>query len=85
MAAPTINKVLVLGRRLMGRQIALQCALFDVDVTIYCRSEISRAGPGATWSAMPIIWSRTATSRPIGPPGPGRGSPYPGPGGGGRG
>ena len=42
MASHEINKVLVLGAGLMGRQIALQCALFDVDVTIYCRSEISR-------------------------------------------
>ncbi len=43
MAANRIKKVLVLGAGLMGRQIAFQCALFDVDVALYCRSEISLA------------------------------------------
>ena len=43
MQTQEIKKVLVLGAGLMGRQIALQCALFDVEVTIFCRSEISLA------------------------------------------
>lgn len=43
MQTTAIKKVLVLGAGLMGRQIAMQCALFDVDVTIYGRSEISLA------------------------------------------
>jgi 3-hydroxybutyryl-CoA dehydrogenase len=38
-----IKKVLVIGSGLMGRQIALQCALFQVNVSIYGRSEISLA------------------------------------------
>jgi 3-hydroxybutyryl-CoA dehydrogenase len=38
-----IKKVLVIGSGLMGRQIALQCALFQVDVCVYGRSEISLA------------------------------------------
>ena len=43
MQAQEIKKVLVIGSGLMGRQIALQCALFDVEVSIYGRSEISLA------------------------------------------
>ncbi len=43
MKAQEIKKVLVIGSGLMGRQIALQCALFDVEVSIYGRSEISLA------------------------------------------
>lgn len=43
MQAQDIKKVLVIGCGLMGRQIALQCALFDVDVCLYGRSEISLA------------------------------------------
>ncbi len=43
MSAPTINKVLVIGAGLMGQQIALQCALFDVAVNLFCRSEIALA------------------------------------------
>jgi 3-hydroxybutyryl-CoA dehydrogenase len=43
MKAKEIKKVLVIGSGLMGRQIALQCALFDVEVSIYGRSEISLA------------------------------------------
>ncbi|MGQ9921947.1 MAG: 3-hydroxyacyl-CoA dehydrogenase NAD-binding domain-containing protein [Desulfobacca sp.] len=43
MELTAINKVLVLGAGLMGRQIAMQCALFDVEVTLYGRSEISLA------------------------------------------
>jgi 3-hydroxybutyryl-CoA dehydrogenase len=43
MQAKDISKVLVIGSGLMGRQIALQCALFQVDVSVYGRSEISLA------------------------------------------
>jgi 3-hydroxybutyryl-CoA dehydrogenase len=43
MKAQEIKKVLVIGSGLMGRQIALQCALFQVEVSIYGRSEISLA------------------------------------------
>jgi 3-hydroxybutyryl-CoA dehydrogenase len=43
MQAHEIKKVLVIGAGLMGRQIALQCALFKVEVTMYGRSEISLA------------------------------------------
>jgi len=43
MESQEIKKVLVLGAGLMGRQIALQCALFGVEVTMFCRSEISMA------------------------------------------
>lgn len=43
MQANKIQKVLVLGAGLMGRQIALQCALFEVNVSLFCRSEISLA------------------------------------------
>jgi 3-hydroxybutyryl-CoA dehydrogenase len=43
MQAEDIKKVLVIGAGLMGRQIALQCALFQVEVSIYGRSEISLA------------------------------------------
>ncbi len=38
-----IKKVLVIGCGLMGRQIALQCALFNVPVSMFGRSEISLA------------------------------------------
>jgi 3-hydroxybutyryl-CoA dehydrogenase len=38
-----IKKVLVIGSGLMGRQIALQCALFNIEVNMYGRSEISLA------------------------------------------
>jgi 3-hydroxybutyryl-CoA dehydrogenase len=43
MQAQDIKKVLVIGPGLMGRQIALQCALFDVEVSMFGRSEISLA------------------------------------------
>ncbi len=43
MQAENIKKVLVIGSGLMARQIALQCALFNVAVTMYGRSEISLA------------------------------------------
>lgn len=43
MQAQDIKKVLVIGAGLMGRQIALQCALFQVEVSLYGRSEISLA------------------------------------------
>ena len=43
MQAHEIKKVLVIGGGLMGRQIALQCALFNVAVSIFGRSEISLA------------------------------------------
>jgi 3-hydroxybutyryl-CoA dehydrogenase len=43
MQAQEIKKVLVIGSGLMGRQIALQCALFKVEVSIFGRSEISLA------------------------------------------
>jgi 3-hydroxybutyryl-CoA dehydrogenase len=43
MKAQEIKKVLVIGSGLMGRQIALQCALFEVEVSIYGRSEMSLA------------------------------------------
>jgi 3-hydroxyacyl-CoA dehydrogenase len=43
MQTQEINKVLVIGCGLMGRQIALQCALFNVPVSMFGRSEISLA------------------------------------------
>jgi 3-hydroxybutyryl-CoA dehydrogenase len=43
MQAHEIKKILVIGSGLMGRQIALQGALFGVSVTIYGRSELSLA------------------------------------------
>jgi 3-hydroxybutyryl-CoA dehydrogenase len=43
MKAQEIKKVLVIGSGLMGRQIALQCALFEVEVSMFGRSEISLA------------------------------------------
>jgi len=43
MKAEEIKKVLIIGAGLMGRQIALQCALFGVEVTLYGRSDISLA------------------------------------------
>lgn len=43
MQSKDIKKVLVIGSGLMGRQIALQCALFNVEVSMYGRSEISLA------------------------------------------
>lgn len=43
MQSQDIKKVLVIGSGLMGRQIALQCALFKVEVSMYGRSEISLA------------------------------------------
>ena len=43
MQAQEIKKVLVIGSGLMGRQIALQCALFKVEVSMFGRSEISLA------------------------------------------
>jgi 3-hydroxybutyryl-CoA dehydrogenase len=43
MQAHEIKKVLVIGSGLMARQIALQCALFNVEVSMYGRSEISLA------------------------------------------
>ena len=43
MQAQEIKKVLVIGSGLMGRQIALQCALFEVEVSMFGRSEISLA------------------------------------------
>jgi 3-hydroxybutyryl-CoA dehydrogenase len=43
MPAHEIKKVLVIGSGLMGQQIALQCALFGISVSMYGRSEISLA------------------------------------------
>lgn len=43
MKAQEIKKVLVIGSGLMSRQIALQCALFEVEVSMFGRSEISLA------------------------------------------
>lgn len=43
MQAEDIKKVLVIGSGKMGQQIALQCALFKVNVSIYGRSELSLA------------------------------------------
>jgi 3-hydroxybutyryl-CoA dehydrogenase len=43
MHAHEIKKVLVIGSGLMGRQIAFQCALFNVAVSMFGRSEISLA------------------------------------------
>jgi len=43
MKAKQIKKVLVIGSGLMGQQIALQCALFEVEVSMFGRSEISLA------------------------------------------
>ncbi|HAY22569.1 MAG TPA: 3-hydroxybutyryl-CoA dehydrogenase [Desulfobacterales bacterium] len=43
MQAQEIKKMLVIGAGLMGRQIALQGALFEVEVVMYGRSEISLA------------------------------------------